>query len=149
MLWGGFSFEGKSELAEAAGIQNSTKYVEALRNYFLPFAGTYHGDNFILQQDSASIRASKEADRWQKTMSINHLQWPANSPDLNFIDSLWGALAREAYKNRRQFKKKEDLRKCAFETWDSIKGELLPKLVDSMKSRRNEALLAQGGKARY
>ena len=131
------------------GIQNSTKCIETLRNCFLPFAWAYHGDNFTLQQDNAPIHASREAYRWLKTMDIRYLKWPANSPDLNPIENLWGVLARAVCKNGRQFKKKEELRKRVFEAWASIKVEFLKKLARSMKNRCDEVLLEKGGKTRY
>ena len=82
-------------------------------------------------------------------MEIDCLKWPANSPDLSPIENLWGVLARAVYKNGRQFKKKDELRKCVFEAWASIKDEFLQKLVLSMKNRCDEVLLEKGGKTRF
>ena len=41
---------------------------------------------------------------------INFLDWPANSPNLNFIENLWEYLSRSVYANGRQYSNIDQLK---------------------------------------
>ncbi len=56
--------------------------------------------DFIFQQDLAPAHTAKSTKIWLKDHGVGVLDWPANSPDLNLIDSLWGIVKRKMRNNR-------------------------------------------------
>lgn len=80
-----------------------------------------------------------------KSMEI--LEWPANSPDLNPIENLWAMLKENVAK--RNPKTKEELKTVLLEEWDCISQEKIDDLIDSMPKRINQCLAANGGHTSY
>jgi len=149
MVWGGFSFNGKTALAILDGNQNAEDYTNTLQEYLLPFAASKHPGDWHFVQDGASIHTAKETAAWLDSRNISVLGWPAKSPDLNPIENLWGVLARVVYANARQFSNVTELSECIMEAWDDISGSYLKKLVESMPKRCVEVLQRRGQKTKY
>ncbi len=62
----------------------------------LPAADQLYGDaDFIFQQDLAPAHSAKATSTWFKDHGIPVLNWPANLPDLNPIENLWGIVKRK------------------------------------------------------
>jgi hypothetical protein len=57
MIWGSFSYHGKSELYLIEKNLNSLGYCYIIEIYLLPFANLHYGDQFVFQQDNASIHS--------------------------------------------------------------------------------------------
>ena len=72
------------------------------------------------------------------------LQWPPNSPYLNPVETLWGKMSRDIYRNGAQYTCVDDLKRANLKAWDSISNELLLKLASTMKDR---VLIASNGKS--
>ena len=73
------------------------------------------------------------------------MEWPAVSPDLNPIENLWGILARDVYRNARQFQTKEQLKEQVMRSWADIGSATLENLVNSMPKRCRDVKRAKGG----
>uniref|UniRef100_A0A3Q2DHT3 Phosphatase tensin-type domain-containing protein n=1 Tax=Cyprinodon variegatus TaxID=28743 RepID=A0A3Q2DHT3_CYPVA len=68
----------------------------------LPAADQLFGDaDFIFQQDLAPAHSAKATSTWLKDHGIPVLNWPANSPDLNPIENLWGIVKKKMIKRKR------------------------------------------------
>ena len=100
MIWRAFSANGKSELVVIEGRQNAQKHVEVLYTSLLPFSEVHHGQDFIFQQDNASIDTVKVTKAWFEVKNTV-LDWPAKLPDLNPIENLWGIFSTKVYIQRR------------------------------------------------
>ncbi|KAF0708257.1 hypothetical protein AaE_013282, partial [Aphanomyces astaci] len=149
MIWGGFSSKGRTSLAILHGRQDSFAYCDTVANFMLPFAHAEHAEDFLFQQDNASIHASKETTAFLADIGVDVLSWPSLSPDLNPIENLWGYLARKVYENGRQFATVADLKDEILRQWDTIDRSYLLKLVDSMKFRCIDVLSGQGCCTKY
>ncbi|KAH9089310.1 hypothetical protein Ae201684P_001511 [Aphanomyces euteiches] len=115
MVWAAICSQGKSKLAILQGKQDSSKYCETLSNYLLPFLrelAEKHGiKEPVFQHDNASIHSSRATAEFLANSNCLPLIWPSKSPDLNVIENVWGVLARDVYKNGRQFATKDQLEK--------------------------------------
>ncbi|KAF0736259.1 hypothetical protein Ae201684P_006988 [Aphanomyces euteiches] len=113
MVWAAICSQGKSKLAILQGKQDSSKYCETLSNYLLPFLRELeekHGiKEPVFQHDNASIHSSRATAEFLANSNCLPLIWPSKSPDLNVIENVWGVLARDVYKNGRQFATKDQL----------------------------------------
>ncbi len=105
----------------------------------LPSADKLHGDaDFIFQQDLAPAHTAKGTKSWFNDHGVTVLDWPANSPDLNPIENLWGIVKRKMRDTRPN--NADDLKATVKETWASIPPQQCHKLITSMP-RRIEAVI--------
>lgn len=146
MVWGAFSRDGQLELKFLRGTQASKDYVATLQSHLLPkFESRWQ----IFQQDNAAIHTSRITKQWFIDNSIEVLDWPALSPDLNPIENLWGIMSRRVYEGGRQFEHVHDLKKAVLECWRQIEPNILENLVDSMQKRCMILLERQGAYISY
>ena len=128
---------------------NSEKYIELLEDVLLECCDDIGGENFIFQQDGASIHASKTTTEWLKSKNIETLPHPAVSPDLNPIENLWGIMARCVYQNERQFQTVLELKNCIRDVWNNFEITELRKLISSMPDRIFNVIQSNRGKTKY
>ncbi len=85
----------------------------------LPSADQLFKDaDFIFQQDLAPAHTAKSTKSWLNDHGVGVLDWPANSPDLNSIENIWGIVKR-TMRNKRP-KNADKLKATVKETWASI-----------------------------
>jgi hypothetical protein len=149
MVWAGFGYRGITDIFFINQKMKSHDYQEMLRQQLLPVANDIGGQNWILQQDNASIHNSRSTKNWFSEQHILVLDWPSRSPDLNPIENLWGILVRSVYKNGRQFNSVSELKAAIKKAWTEIPDETLQKLVNSMRNRIFEVVLNKGGHTHY
>ena len=76
-------------------------------------------------------KKAQKCIKWFKDNTIELLDWPGNSPDLNPIENLWAKLKREVAKKRPS--NQRDLIVAIISSWyHIISANDLRKLVDSM-----------------
>ncbi len=121
-------------------------YQESLEHFMLPSADQLFKDaDFIFQQDLAPAKSTKS---WLNDHGVGVLDWPANSPDLNPIDNLWGYCQEE---NEKQETKKnaDELKATVKESWASIPPQQCHKLITSMPRRIEAVIKAKGAPTKY
>lgn len=148
MVWGAFSYSGKVRLRFITERMNSEKYIEMLECCIDEFE-ELAGENFIFQQDNAAIHVSKKSKQWFASKDIELLNWPALSPDMNPIENLWGIMARDVYRNGRQFTNVRELKLQILQSWIDIDRKILQNLVNSMKHRICELIRNKGSHTSY
>ncbi len=76
-------------------------YQDILEHFMLPSADQLFKDaDLIFQQDLAPAHTAKSTKSWLNDHGVGVLDWPANSPDLNPIENVWGIVKRKM-RNRR------------------------------------------------
>ncbi len=148
MVWGAMSSAGVGPLCFLRSKVNTAVCQEVLEHFMLPAADQFYGDaGFIFQQDLASAHSAKATSTWFKDHGIPVLNWPANSPDLNPIENLWGIVKRKMRYARPN--NAEELKATIRATWALITSEQCHRLIDSMPRRIAAAIQAKGAPTKY
>jgi len=99
-------------------------------------------DGWVLMQDNASCHVSRSTRNWLAENDVRLIWWPANSPDLNPIENVWGMMkiiiSREDLGNLDHFK--QVVKNC----WEEISHEKLRSFIDSMPQRIEKCIEAKG-----
>ncbi len=141
------SSAGVDPLCFLKSTVNAAIYQKILEHFMLPSADKLYGDaDFILQQDLAPAHTAKGT---KKAGSIHHtvLDWPANSPDLNPIEHLWGIVKRKMRDTRPN--NANDLKAAIEATWALITPEQCHRLIVFMPSRIDAVIHAKGDPTKY
>ena len=103
--------------------------------------------DFTFQQDLAPAHSARSTMRWLEDHGIEVLPWPANSPDLNPIENLWGLVKRRMSKERPSTQ--EELKGAIQRAWNSVTPEDCYHLVSSMPRRIQAVIAAKGAATKY
>jgi transposase len=143
-LWGCMSSKRVGRLEFIEGIMDRYSYKRILaENLVLSCEILGLPEDFIFQQDNNPKHKSQYVREFFRENSINVLDWPSQSPDLNPIEHLWDHVKRGvrklAPKNIRELKEK------VIQISNEITPELCKKLVHSIPKRMEEVVRAEGG----
>ncbi len=131
MIWGAMSSAGVGPVCFLKSTVKAAIYQEILEHFMLPSADKLYGDaDFIFQQDLAPAHTAKGTKSWFNDHGVTVLDWPANSPDLNPIENLWGIVKRKMRDTRPN--NADELKATVKETWASISPQQCHKLITSM-----------------
>jgi transposase len=101
-------------------------------------------------QDNASSHSSKESIAELRLRGLCPIFWPANSPDLNPIETLWDWIKdyiQDKYPEiHRSYPR---LREAVAEAWNAITTDQIRELIQSMPARCQAVIDAQGGHTKY
>ena len=70
MVWGGFAYNGTTDLAEISLRLDSEGYQSILKNYLLKVGRKIAGTKWIFQQDNASIHRSNSTMAWLNSKKV-------------------------------------------------------------------------------
>ncbi len=148
MIWAAMSSAGVGPLCFLKSTVNAAIYQEILEHFMLPSADNLYGDaDFIFQQDLAPAHTAKGTKSWFNDHGVTVLDWPANSPDLNPIENLWGIVKRKIRDTRPN--NADDLKATVKETWASIPPQQCHKLITSMPRRIEAVIKAKGAPTKF
>ncbi len=118
MIWAAMSSAGVGPLCFLKSTVNAAIYQDILEHFMLPSADKLYGDaDFIFQQDLAPAHTAKGTKSWFSDHDVIVLDWPANSPDLNPIENIWGIVKRKMRDTRHNA---DDLKAAIKATWASL-----------------------------
>ena len=126
--------------------QHSANYTTMLEKHMVPWADAVYTNNYIFQQDNASIHASRYSINWFTKGGISLLKWPARSPDLNPIENLWAFFVRRIYADNQHYSKVYELKEAIKNAWDDTDSLVLLKLILSISKWCEGFLRANGAK---
>ncbi|KAI4885078.1 hypothetical protein NFI96_008456 [Prochilodus magdalenae] len=108
---------------------------------------TTSNSTFEAAQRTAPVHSAKATSTWFRDHGIPVPNWPANSPDLNFIENLWGIVKRKMRCTRPN--NAEELKATIRATWALITLEKCHRLIDSMPRRISSVIQAKGAPTRH
>jgi hypothetical protein len=76
------------------GRITAREYVDRLGNHVNPMIQMLFPNNAVFQGDNASIYTAATVQSWfeEHEGELQHLPWPAQSPDLNMTEPFWSVL---------------------------------------------------------
>ncbi|GFX86553.1 integrase catalytic domain-containing protein [Trichonephila clavipes] len=133
MVWGGISIGGRTDLHIIRnGTLTDRRYAdEILRPHVIPYAGAI-GDSFVFQDDNARPHRAHLVENMLEAETIQRMELPACSPDLNPIEHVWDMLRRRIAARRRPPATVRDLEIALLEEWNSIPQSLIDNFIASM-----------------
>ncbi|KAG2456618.1 TCB1 transposase, partial [Polypterus senegalus] len=148
MLWGCFSAAGTGRLVRIKGKMTAAMYRDTLDENLLQNALDLGlGRRFIFQQDNNPKHTAKISKEWLQDNSVNILEWPSQSPDLNSIEHLWRDLRMAVH---RHFPSNlMELERCYKEEWTKLAKDRCAKLVASYSKRLEAVIAAKGTSTKY
>ena len=150
MVWGGISIEGSTELwIIRNGALTGIRYRdEILHPIVRPFAGAM-GAEFLLMDDNARPHRANIVNQYLEAETIERMDWPSKSPDLNPIEHVWDVLQRQIQQRNPAPSNVNDLEFALLEEWDCIPLRTIRSLIRSFPKRCRAVIQARGGHTKY
>ncbi len=105
MIWAAMSSAGVGPLCFMKSTVNTAIYQDILEHFMLPSADKLYGDaELIFKQDLTPAHTAKGTKSWFNDHGVTVLDRPANLPDLNLIDNLWGIVKRKMRNQTQQYR---------------------------------------------
>ena len=102
-----------------------------------------------LMQDGAPGHAAKATIEELSERGIRVIWWPAFSLDLNPIEKVWDEMKDWIQNNYPEKLSYDELRGAVMAAWDHIPTEFLSDLIDSMPTRCQAVIDADGRHTKY
>lgn len=149
MVWGCFTSQGVGNLCWIQGKMNSELYCQILEEDLMGTLDWYglRKEDVTFQQDNDPKHTSNKTKDWLFRNNINVLEWPAQSPDLNPIENLWGIIKRKLRGVR--VKSKNELWEIIEEVWNDIDEQICNKLIDTLPQRICDVIKVKGSYTRW
>ena len=148
-VWGCFTANGVGSFTEIHGSMGQNVYKKILVHHARPSL-QHLGADISQQGNDPKHTATKNlnysnSDRWPAKL----MDWPAQSPDLNRIESLWQFLDSKVRKRSVKPCNNHELYSALKEEWQKLNPDYLKEIVHSMPNRCSEVIESKGMWMKY
>ncbi len=150
-LWAGACARGKTQLYFYEGTLDGEAYRELLAKALKDMKSLFQrGTQWVFQHDGASAHKDRLTNDWLRKHVPKFItsgpagKWPPNSPDLNWIEDLWGILKEKLKNNQKPPTNVAVLKRRLRKAWKEIPLVTLQKCAASMPGRLQEVIQNKG-----
>lgn len=147
MIWGCFSWHGLGPLYRIVGKMDQIQYREILENNMLPYAVENLPPNWLFQHDNDPKHTARTVKQWLADRNVTVLVWPAQFPDLNPIENLWGEIQKLL--TGKRYQNDDQLFEAIQNIWNNLDQHLIENLIKSMPRRCQAVIKANGYATKY
>ena len=151
MVWGCMSAGGVGQLMVCEGTMNSLKYCQILEHHMLPSTralfNCLRAHHWIFQWENAPCHTARASKTWMNEHGVQLLDWPAQSPDMSPIETMWRIIKAAA--SERKSRNTQELRRFVVDEWNHITPEQCKPIVDNMPKRIQTLVHARGLASKY
>ena len=150
MVWGTIGYLQNMPLSFIETRINAQQYQAMVGPLIDQYAVDCAGLDWKFQQDNAPIHVAKSTLEHFEEYGVDLFDdWPAKSPDMNIIENVWSILAREVYKDGRQFNNKAELEEAIETAWQNLPNAKIQGLHDTLPHRILALHDAKGKHTKY
>ena len=144
----GFKCESKGVTAKLYTELLGQQLIPACRQLMQHRPVRQRNKPWIFQQDGAPAHKARSTQTWLKQQAdFSVMEWPPNSPDLSWIENVWGLVASRL--EMRANLTPSTFQQAVHEEWEKIPHNTLVNLHDSMKRRMQACIINKGGHTKY
>ena len=147
-VWGGISKRGATSVVIFTGIMTATRYTQILDAGLLPFTQEVFPSGCRLQQDNDPKHCAHYTRAYFRANNINWWPTPAESPDLNPIENVWGSM-KEFLRNDYKPRGLEDLKSGIKEFWKKLDPATCTKYINHIQRVIPVVIEKEGGPSGY
>ena len=151
MVWGCFTTHGVGFMTRIDGGMDAALYCNILDDE-LKRTVEYYGmdeEKLIFQHDNDPKHTVHKTVEKLQELGYSTLFWPAQSPDLNPIEHLWGVLKRRLAKYERVPSGMNELWDRVQVEWEAITQNECLHLIESMPKRVAAVIRVKGRHTKY
>ncbi|KAK6037493.1 hypothetical protein COOONC_25003 [Cooperia oncophora] len=143
-IWGGISVRGTTQFAILPGNCriDSELYCRILERCYLPFQSKVYNGYCRLVQDNAPPHKSRYTSDKLRSWGVDTMAWPAESPDLNPIELVWGNM--KVFIRKQGVRSLEELKVAIVKYWKTLTPEECVKYVGGIRSRMERVVEQRG-----
>lgn len=150
MIWGCITFDGVGTVTVLDGNINAQKYINIIDEQLWPvIARHFPRNNYIFQDENAPIHRARIVQEFTVQKNMHSMVWPAQSQDLNIIETIWLRLKRELKNGNETFMCKNQLEAAIRRIWVNIPTDYVQSLYRSIPRRIHRVLRSKGYITKY
>ena len=146
---GGISSHYKTPLYHVDGNLNGQRYLQEILQPLVVPALQQIGAQAVFMDDNATPHRCRAVNTFVVQAGITRMPWPANSPDLNPIENIWGELGRRVQENHPLPVNRQQLLHYLQQEWANLPQALIARTVNTMRQRCVDCVAARGGHTRF
>ena len=102
-----------------------------------------------LMHDNARPHTARVTRQYLLDETIEVMEWPARSPDLNPIEHVWDMISRRIASRNNAPQTIQELADVLRQEWRAIPQRTIRRLIMSMRNRCRQCIAARGGTTSY